>query len=64
LSVGAADRSTVTQSRAAALEAQLSALQAAYEAQQALAALEAAYRRPLEGSECELPLTWRAGSRL
>ena len=64
LSVGAADRSTVTQSRAAALEARLSALQAAYEAQQALAALEAAYRRPLEGSECELPLTWRAGSRL
>ena len=28
------------------------------EAQQAYAALESAYRRPLDGPECDLPLRW------
>jgi len=44
---------------AAAIEAELLMLEAAHEAQEAFAALESAYRRPLEGPECDLPLKWR-----
>jgi outer membrane protein TolC len=44
---GSADRSTLLATQLAATEAQLSSLEAAYDAQVALAALETAYRRPL-----------------
>ena len=40
----------------AATEAQLLLLAAAYDAESAFGALEDAYRRPLQGSESELPL--------
>jgi len=60
LNAGDADRATLLLAQTGALEAQLSALQSAYDAQQSFAALEAAYRRPLEGPECDLPLTWRS----
>ena len=63
LSAGDAERSTLLQATSGALEAQLLVLQSAYEAQQVFAALEAAYRRPLEGPECDLPLTWRSDPR-
>jgi len=59
LKAGASDRPSALLAATEALEAQLLTLQAAYEAQLAFAALEAAYRRPLEGPECELPLKWR-----
>ena len=59
LSAGASDRPTLLLAQAEAIETQLLALQAAYEAQQAFAALEDAYRRPLEGPECAMPLSWR-----
>ncbi|HEY6451375.1 MAG TPA: TolC family protein [Steroidobacteraceae bacterium] len=59
LHAGAADRASALLARTQLIEAQLLALQAAYEAQLAFAALEGAYRRPLEGPECALPLTWR-----
>ena len=51
LEAGASDRGEVLSAQIAATEAQLSVLEAAYTAQQAFAALEDAYRRPLEGSE-------------
>ncbi len=56
---GASDRASRLSADAAALEAQLQTLDAAYEAQLAFAALESAYRRPLDGPECALPLKWR-----
>ncbi|HEY5020434.1 MAG TPA: TolC family protein [Steroidobacteraceae bacterium] len=59
LKAGASDRPSALTAQSAAVEAQLLALQSAYEAQSAFAALEDAYRRPLEGPECELPLSWR-----
>lgn len=59
LDSGASDRPALLQAEAAALEAQLLQLQAASEAQQAYAALEDAYRRPLEGPELELAPAWR-----
>ncbi len=59
LGVGASDRPTALLAEVAAIEAQLLTLQAAYEAQRAYAALEDAYRRPLQGPECELSPSWR-----
>ncbi|MDB5974020.1 MAG: TolC family protein [Nevskia sp.] len=59
LSAGASDRPTLLLAQAEAIETQLLGLQAAYAAQQAFAALEDAYRRPLEGPECAMPLSWR-----
>jgi outer membrane protein TolC len=59
LASGASDRPALLQADAAALDAQLLELQAACEAQQAFAALEDAYRRPLEGPERELAPAWR-----
>jgi cobalt-zinc-cadmium efflux system outer membrane protein len=59
LKAGASDRPSALAAQTAAIEAQLLALQSAYEAQSAFAALEDAYRRPLEGPECALPLNWR-----
>ena len=59
LRAGAADRSSALTAAAAATEAQLLSLDAAYEAQQAFTELESAYRRPLDGPECDLPLRWR-----
>ena len=59
LRAGAADRASALSAAAAATEAQLLRLDAAYEAQQALTELESAYRRPLEGPECDLPMSWR-----
>jgi outer membrane protein, heavy metal efflux system len=56
LAAGAADRASVLSADVAATEAQLSLLQAAYEAEMAFAAMEDAYRRPLQGPESELPL--------
>jgi outer membrane protein TolC len=51
---GAADRPALLEAEAAALESRLLELHAAYETQLAFAALEDAYRRPLEGPEREL----------
>jgi cobalt-zinc-cadmium efflux system outer membrane protein len=59
LKAGASERSSALAAAAAATEAQLLTLDAAYEAQQAFAQLEGAYRRPLDGPECDLPLRWR-----
>jgi outer membrane protein TolC len=59
LAAGASDRPSSLAADAAATEARLLALDAAYEAQLAFAALESAYRRPLDGPERELPLKWR-----
>jgi len=59
LKAGASDRPSALTAQSAAVESQLLVLQSAYEAQSAFAALEAAYRRPLEGPECALPLNWR-----
>jgi cobalt-zinc-cadmium efflux system outer membrane protein len=59
LRAGAADRSSALTAAAAATEAQLLSLDAAYEAQQVFAELESAYRRPLDGPECDLPMSWR-----
>jgi outer membrane protein, heavy metal efflux system len=59
LAAGASDRSSALLAAGAAVEARLLALEAAYEAQLAFAALEGAYRRPLEGPERDLPLSWR-----
>jgi outer membrane protein TolC len=59
LEAGASDRASSLSAAAATVEAQLLTLEAAYEAQNAFAALENAYRRPLEGPERELPLKWR-----
>ena len=56
LAAGAADRASVLSADMSASEAQLSLLQAAYEAEMAFAAMEDAYRRPLQGPESELPL--------
>jgi len=56
---GASDRASRLSADAAALEAQLLTLEAAYDAQLAFAALESAYRRPLDGPERALPLKWR-----
>jgi cobalt-zinc-cadmium efflux system outer membrane protein len=58
LKAGASDRPSALLAASAALEGQWQTLEAAYEAQQAFAALEDAYRRPLEGPECALP-GWR-----
>jgi cobalt-zinc-cadmium efflux system outer membrane protein len=60
LRAGASDRSSALTAAAAATEARLLSLDAAYEAQQAFAELESAYRRPLDGPEVDLPMTWRA----
>jgi cobalt-zinc-cadmium efflux system outer membrane protein len=51
---GATDRSTLLAARLEATEAELSTLEAAYNAQLAFAALESAYRRPLQGEEIPL----------
>jgi cobalt-zinc-cadmium efflux system outer membrane protein len=59
LEAGASDRPSSLSAAAATVEAQLLRLEAAYEAQDALGALESAYRRPLEGPERELPQKWR-----
>jgi len=59
LRAGASDRSSALTAAAAATEARLLSLDAAYEAQQAFAELESAYRRPLDGPECDLPMSWR-----
>lgn len=55
LVVGAADRGQLLTAQIATTEAQLAVLEAAYAAQLAFGALEDAYRRPLSGSEGELP---------
>jgi outer membrane protein, heavy metal efflux system len=59
LRAGASDRSSALTAAGAATEARLLSLDAAYEAQEAFAELESAYRRPLDGPECDLPLNWR-----
>jgi len=51
---GATDRPTLLAARLAATEAELNSLEAAYNAQLAFAALESAYRRPLQGAEIPL----------
>ena len=51
---GATDRSTLLGAELAAAEARLATLEAAYDARQAFAALESAYRRPLQGGEIPL----------
>ena len=56
LATGAGDRASVVSAQVAATEAQLLLLLAAYDAESAFGALEDAYRRPLQGSESELPL--------
>jgi outer membrane protein TolC len=56
LAAGATDRASVLSADVAATETQLSLLQAAYEAEMAFAAMEDAYRRPLQGPESELSL--------
>jgi outer membrane protein TolC len=56
LAAGAGDRASVVSADVAATEAQLLLLAAAYDAESAFGALEDAYRRPLQGSESELPL--------
>lgn len=56
LAAGAGDRSGVASAQVAASEAQLLQLAAAYDAQSAFGSLEDAYRRPLQGSEIQLPL--------
>ncbi|MFI4868407.1 MAG: TolC family protein [Steroidobacterales bacterium] len=56
LAAGAGDRASLASADAAATEAQLLLLAAAYDAETALGALEDAYRRPLQGTESELPL--------
>jgi cobalt-zinc-cadmium efflux system outer membrane protein len=53
---GAGDRAGVVSAQVAATEAQLLLLAAAFDAESAFGALEDAYRRPLQGSESELPL--------
>ncbi|HEY2418728.1 MAG TPA: TolC family protein [Steroidobacteraceae bacterium] len=60
LKAGASDRPSALAAHSAALDSQLLVLQSAYEAQSAFAALEDAYRRPLQGPECALPMTWRS----
>jgi len=47
---GVSDRSTLLVAQLAATDAQLAGLEAAYDAQLAFAALESAYRRPLQGA--------------
>jgi cobalt-zinc-cadmium efflux system outer membrane protein len=51
---GATDRATLVAARLEATEAELNTLEAAYNAQLAFAALENAYRRPLQGEEIPL----------
>jgi outer membrane protein, heavy metal efflux system len=53
---GAGDRASLVSAQVASTEAQLLLLAAAYDAESAFGALEDAYRRPLQGSESELPL--------
>ncbi|HEY3730019.1 MAG TPA: TolC family protein [Steroidobacteraceae bacterium] len=55
LSAGSGDRSGVASAQVAATEARLLQLTAAYDAQACFGALEDAYRRPLQGSEGEVP---------
>jgi len=55
LEAGASDRGEMLAAQIAAAEAHLSVLEAAYAAQVAYAALEDAYRRPLQGSESPWP---------
>jgi outer membrane protein TolC len=59
LEAGASDRPSSLSADAAAIEARLLALNAAYEAQGAFGAIESAYRLPLEGPERELSQKWR-----
>ena len=56
LAAGAGDRASLVTAEVAATEARLLLLAAAYDAESAFAALEDAYRRPLQGSESQLPL--------
>jgi hypothetical protein len=56
LAAGAGDRSGVASAQVAGSEAQLLLLAAAFDAQSAFGSLEDAYRRPLQGSEIQLPL--------
>jgi outer membrane protein TolC len=60
---GASDRATLLVAQLAATEAELSGLEAAYDAQMAYAALESAYRRPLTGGAETVAMTPRAGAR-
>jgi len=53
-SAGATDRATLLAARLETTEAELMTLEAAYNAQVAFAALESAYRRPLQGGEIPL----------
>ena len=55
LALGASDRGELLAAQIAATEAQLSLLETAYTAEVAFAALEDAYRRPLEGAESRWP---------
>jgi cobalt-zinc-cadmium efflux system outer membrane protein len=59
---GATDRSTLLAARLEATEAELITLEAAYNAQLAFAALESAYRRPLQGEE--IPLSASLGGKV
>ncbi len=58
LAAGAADRAGLLSAQIAATEARLTVLQAAYAAQVSFGELEDAYRRPLQGAECQ----WRPGA--
>jgi outer membrane protein, heavy metal efflux system len=55
LAAGNTDRASVLTAEIAATEAQLSVLQAAYDAEVVFGALEDAYRRPLQGDESRWP---------
>jgi outer membrane protein, heavy metal efflux system len=55
LAAGAAERSSVLNAQITALEARVSVLQAAYNAEVAFGELEDAYHRPLAGREGEWP---------
>lgn len=61
---GVSDRERLLQARIGDIEARLSVLDAAQSAQSAFGALESAYRRPLEGPEAALPMSWRAQESL
>lgn len=60
---GASDRATLLVAQLAATEAELSRLEAAYDAQVAFAALESAYRRPLQGADATVAMSPRTRAR-
>jgi outer membrane protein, heavy metal efflux system len=60
---GVSDRATLLVAQLAATEAALSSLEAAYDAQGAFAALENAYRRPLQGVTATVAMSPRVGAR-